>query len=80
MGHCDRVSGGAAVLMMQTADVREGDDRSLVRQFDRTRFWALLVQCKMRSRLVIEEKVSTQKLFEMAIIEYDDMVEALATY
>ena len=30
MGRCDRVSGGAAVLMMQAANVREGDDRSLV--------------------------------------------------
>ena len=30
MGRSDRVSGGAAVLMMQAAKVREGDDRSLV--------------------------------------------------
>jgi len=30
MGRCDRVLGGAAVLMMQAANVREGDDRSLV--------------------------------------------------
>ena len=29
-GVADCVSGGAAVLMMQAADVREGDDRSLV--------------------------------------------------
>jgi len=34
----------------------------------------------MRSRHVIVDKVSTQKFFEMAFIEYDDMVEALATY
>jgi hypothetical protein len=31
MWRCDRVSGGAAVRMMQAADVRQGDDRSLVR-------------------------------------------------
>jgi hypothetical protein len=28
--HCDRVSGGVAVLMMQAADVWEGDDNTLV--------------------------------------------------
>jgi len=33
----------------------------------------------MRSRCVIVDKVSTQKLFEMEFIEYDDMVEALAS-
>ena len=27
---CDRVSGGAAVLMMQVANVQQGDDRSLL--------------------------------------------------
>jgi len=31
MRQYDHVSGGAAVLMMQAANVREGDDRSLVR-------------------------------------------------
>ena len=31
MRQYDRVSGGATVLMMQAADVRQGDDRSLVR-------------------------------------------------
>jgi hypothetical protein len=34
----------------------------------------------MRLRLLIVDKVSAQKLFEMAFIEYDDMVEALAAY
>ncbi len=42
-GRYARVSGGAAVLMMQAANVREGDDRSLVQGLYRTRFRALLV-------------------------------------
>jgi len=66
--------------MMQTADVREGDDRSQVRLLDRSWFWALFAQRKMRSRRVIVRKVGAQQLFEMAFIENDDMIEALATY
>jgi hypothetical protein len=31
MWRCDRVSGGAAVLMMQATDVWEGDDSTLFR-------------------------------------------------
>ncbi len=31
LGRCERVSGGAVVLMIQTADVREGEDSSLAR-------------------------------------------------
>ena len=80
MGHCDRVSGGAAVLMMQTADVRESDDRSQVGLLDRSLFWALFVQRKMRSRRVIVRKVGAKKSLEMKFVEDDDMIEALATY
>jgi len=38
--------------MMQTADVREGGDRSKIRLFDRSLFWTLFVQRKMRSRRI----------------------------
>ncbi len=66
--------------MMQTADVREGDDRSQVRLLDRSWFWALFVQRKMRSRLVIVRKVSAKRVFQVHLIEDDDVIEALAPY
>ena len=75
-----RVSGGAAVLMMQTADGREGDDRSLARWLDRAWLWALFVQRKMRSRLVIVRKVGAKSAFQVHLIEDDDVIDALAPY
>jgi hypothetical protein len=66
--------------MMQTADVREGDDRSQVRLLDRSWFWALFAQRKMRSRRVIVRKVGAKKSLEMKFVDDDDMIEALATY
>ena len=74
LGRCDRVSSGAAVLMMQTADVREGDDRSQVRLLDRSLFWTLFVQRKMRSRRVIVRKVGAKKSLEMKLVEDDDVI------
>ena len=66
--------------MMQTADVREGDDSSLVRLLDRAWFWALFIQRKMRPRLVIVTKVGAKRTFQMQLIEDDDMFDALAPY
>lgn len=42
--------------------------------------YTLFVQRKMPSRRVIVDKVSAKKRFEMKLIEYDDMLEALEPY
>ena len=66
--------------MMQTADVREGNDRSQVRLLDRSLFWTLFAQRKMRSRRMIVRKVGAKKSHEMKLVEDDDMIQAFATY
>ena len=77
---CDHDSGDAPVLMMQSADVREGDDRSQDRLLDRSCFWALFVQRKMRSCLVIVRKVGAKSAFQVHLIDDDDVIDALSTY
>ena len=66
--------------MMQTADMWEGDDRSQVRLLDRSWFWALFVQRKMRSRRMIVRKVGAKKSLEMKFVEDDNVIDALASY
>ena len=66
--------------MMETADVWEGDDRSPVRLLDRPWFWALFVQRKMRSRLVIVRKVGAKRAFQVHLIEDDNVIDAHAPY
>ena len=66
--------------MMQTADVREGDDRSQVRLLDRSLFWTLFAQRKMRSRHVIVRKVGAKRAFQVQRIEDDDVINALTLY
>jgi hypothetical protein len=66
--------------MMQTADVWEGDDRSQVRLLDRSWFWALFVQRKMRSRLVVVREIGAKRVFQVHLIEDDNVIDALAPY
>ena len=66
--------------MMQTADVREGDDRSQVRLLYRSLFWALFVQRKMRSRLVVVREIGVKRAFQVRLIDEDDVIDALAPY
>ena len=63
------VAGCAPVLMMQTADVWEGDDRSQVRLLDRSWFWALFVQRKMRSRLVVVREIGAKRAFQVHLTD-----------
>ena len=65
--------------MMQSSEVREGDDRSQARLFDRSWFWVLFTQRKMRSRLVVT-KVGAKSAFQVHLIEDDDVIDALSTY
>ena len=79
-GRCDHDSGDAPVLMMQSAEVREGDDRSQARLLDRSWFWTLFVQRKMRSCLVIVRIVGAKSAFQVLLVEDDDVIDALSTY
>ena len=71
-------SGGASVLVVKTADVRKSNDLSAVGRCDLARFRRLLVQREMRSRRVIIGKVGSQEPLEMAFVQNDDVIEALA--
>ena len=66
--------------MVQTADVRECDDRSQVWLLDRPWFWALFAQRKVRSRRVIVREVVAKKSLEMKFVEDDNVIDALASY
>ena len=66
--------------MVQTADVRECDDRSMVRLLDRSWFWALFVQRKMRSRRMIVRKAGAKRAFQVQRIEDGDVINALTPY
>ena len=66
--------------MMQTADVREGNDRSQVRLLDRSLFWTLFAQRKMRSRRMIVRKAGAKRAFQVQRIEDDDVIYALTPY
>ena len=66
--------------MMETADVWEGDDRSPVRLLDRPWFWALFVQRKVRPRLVVVREISAKRVFQVHLIEDDNVIDALAPY
>ena len=52
-------SGDASILVMKTANVREGDDLSSLQLIDAARLRALLVQREMRSCGVVVSKVGT---------------------
>jgi len=66
--------------MMEITDVREGDDRSQVRLLDRSLFWALFVQRKMCSRLVVVREIGAKRVFQVHLIEDDNVIDALAPY
>ncbi len=70
--------GGSPVLVMQTADVRKGDDLALVRGLNRSWVGRLFVQREMGSCPVVIREVRRKKPFEMTLVDRDYMVETLA--
>ena len=65
--------------MMQTTDVRKGDDPAVARWLNMPWIRALFVQRQMGACPMIICKVRRKKSFELTFIEHDDMVEALAS-
>jgi hypothetical protein len=75
----ERSSGGATfVVMVQTAEMRDLNDRTARRWLRRPRDGSILVEREMRSpRVVVGEvllEVATQRVF----VPHDDVVQALA--
>ncbi len=61
--------------MMQTADMREGDDCSQLRLLDRSWYWALFAQRKMHSRPVIVRKVGAKKASSLLARQRNQIVK-----
>jgi len=60
--------------------VWEGDDRSQVRLLDRSLFWTLFAQRKMRSRRMIVRKVGVKRAFQVQLIKDDEVIDAPTPY
>lgn len=70
-------SGDTPVLLMKTANVREGDNFSLTGFFYGLSLWALLFQREMGSRRMLVGEIGPEETFQVAVVEYDDVIEAL---
>ena len=64
--------------MMQTAHFREGDDLAGRGRLYAARLWAILVERKMSSGLVMISKVARQDATQVALVENDDVVQTFA--
>ena len=74
-----RRSGGATfVVMVQTAEVRDLDDRAAGRRLYRPRNRRILVQREVRAPLVIVGQVLLEVAAQRPLVPHDDVIEALA--
>jgi hypothetical protein len=72
-------SGGAAfVMVMQTADVWDLDNRATRWRLDRPRDGRILVQGEIRAPRVIVSEVALEVAVQRALVPHDDVIEALA--
>ena len=62
--------------MMQSADLRYGDHLAFGWVLDSTRYWRVTFQRKMSSGFVIVCEVTRQDSSQVALVEYNDVVEA----
>ena len=59
--------------------MRKGKILSLLLFFDEARLRALLFQGEMGSLHVVVGEMGTEEALQVAVVEYDDMIEALTT-
>ena len=76
---CPALRGDAGVAMMQSADLRNGDQRALFGRFFVAARGRVSIESLVCVVLVVIFKVLGQDSFEMALVEHDDSIEALAT-
>jgi hypothetical protein len=63
--------------MMQSADVRDFDDRAAPRRLFRPRCRCVLVKGEVGSPLVVVDEVLMDVVAQRTLVPYDDVVEAL---
>src|SRR4029450_4570978 len=64
--------------MMQSADVRDLDDRAAADRLLRPASWCILVQREVGAPVVVVGEVLLEVTAERAVVPHDDVVEALA--
>ena len=64
--------------MMQSADLRNRDDRAAFRPLDLARERRVVVQSHMRAGLVVILEVRPQDAQQVPLVEHDRVIEALA--
>jgi hypothetical protein len=64
--------------MMQTTDLREGDNLAGGGWVYRAAFRTILIEREMRSRLVVIVKVRRQHAAQVTLIEDDDVIQTFA--
>ena len=77
-GHQKSSRGAAFVAMMQTTNLREGDNVSHGGWVYGARFRTILVKREMGSGLVMVLKIRRQNPAQLALIEDDDVIETFA--
>ncbi len=71
-----RCSGGATVLVMETAEVRESDDVAALRELHRAWLRTVRGSGKVRSGSMVIGHVRAKNPCEVPLVEHNDMVEA----
>jgi hypothetical protein len=65
-------------MVVQTSNQRQCDNLALLRWFDGTRVWGVLIQCPVNSVAVIVVEIAIQTPAEVMLAEHNDAVQALA--
>lgn len=65
--------------MMQTADMRNRDNLALFGRFDFPFNWRVSIQRQVRPHMMIIVEVVGEDAPQVALVEHDYMIEALAT-
>jgi hypothetical protein len=67
------------VVVMQTADVWNGDDRAAGWRLDNMRHGRILVQREVSAPVVVMVDIAVQVALQRALVQHDDVIEALAS-
>jgi hypothetical protein len=62
--------------MVQTADLREGNNVARGGKLYATRPWAVLVEREMRSGVMMISEIARQHAAQVSLIEDDDVIQA----
>src|SRR4051794_35672993 len=75
-----RVSGDPTlVAMVESADLRDGDDSPSLRRLDWSCLRAVFFQCKVRPAAMVIISEASEVLVQTSFAEHDHVIEALAS-